>query len=399
MIARTQDQTPAAARQARRDGVARTIGRIDVHDGVAAADAEWALLEDLCPGTIYQTRRFLGPWLDAYAGQFGLMPMLVVAHDAAGAPIAFLPFGLRKQGPFTVAEFLGGKDSNANIGLFLPGVEFARDDMISLLRAAAAKAKSPPDLFRLANQPEIWNGEQNKLDIFPHQPSASYLHGGHLQSDAAAFVRDRLSKDTAKKLRKKRQRLELIAPLAHVVARDEATAREILDSFFVQKIARFRDMHLDSGFETSEARLFFEQATLYGIAEGRPAVELHALKLGERIIATYGGGNHRGHLHLMINSFDADPDIARSSPGDLLLQAILEQKCRGGFNSFDLGIGEARYKDSWCDDPQPLFDSIMAVSMKGRFYAAFEAMRLNVKHWIKQSAWAWPFALRLLRHK
>jgi CelD/BcsL family acetyltransferase involved in cellulose biosynthesis len=99
----------------------------------------------------------------------------------------------------------------------------------------------------------------------------------------------------------------------------------------------------------------------------------------------------------MVNSFDGDPEIARCSPGDLLLQSIIESACREGLTGFDLGIGEARYKDSWCNESVAMFDSIMPVSVKGRVYARYESLRLNAKRWIKQSDWAWPLLLRVLR--
>ena len=98
----------------------------------------------------------------------------------------------------------------------------------------------------------------------------------------------------------------------------------------------------------------------------------------------------------MINSYDADAEIARSSPGALLLRAIIEAKCRDGLAAFDLGIGEARYKDEWCDETLPLFDSLMPVSPKGHVYCAFESARLRGKRWIKQSPWAWPAVRRAL---
>ncbi len=384
------------ARQARRDGAARSVGRIDVLDNPAAAEKPWADLEARCPGSIYQARKFLLPWIAAFAGPLGITPMLVAAHDANGAPVAFLPFGVRRQGPFLVAEFLGGKDSNANIGLYAPNFHFAPDDLISLLKAAAAKARRSPDIFLLANQPEIWEGRANPLDIFPHQTSASFLHGSALASDPATFMKERLSKDAAKKLRAKRRKLDELGPVQHIVARDAASAKAVLDAFFAQKLARFREKNIDSVFETSESRAFTERAALDGLAEGRPAIELHALALGGRLIATYGGGGHRGQFHLMFNSFDADPQIGRCSPGDLLLQSILEQKCLEGFARFDLGVGEARYKDTWCDDHGLMFDSIMPVTLKGAFHARYESGRLSAKRWIKQSDWAWPLAKRLL---
>lgn len=399
LLSLTSSTWPFSARageQVRRERLPRSLGRIDVHAEPADATEAWTILEETCSGSIYQTRRFLEPWIAAFADSLGLTPMLIVAHDARGAPVAFMPFGVRRSGPFNVAEFLGGKDSNANMGLYHPDFGFRRNDLISIMRAASAKARVRPDLFRLANQPLEWEGKKNPLDIFPHQTSASFLHGGRLVADPAAFLKARQSKDAAKKLRKKRQKLEAVAPVTHYVARDAAGARRVLDAFFEQKLARFREKNIDSVFETAEARRFMEQSALAGLEAGAPALELHALLVGERIVATYGGGVHRGHLHLMVNSFDADPDIARSSPGDLLLQAILEQKCRDGLTGFDLGIGEARYKDSWCDDSRPLFDSIMPVTAKGHLFALIESNRLHAKRWIKQSEWARPFVMKLL---
>ncbi len=397
-----QKQTAAGdapARVARRAGRARSLGRIDVHTDPEAADAAWGALEAACPGAIYQTRRFLRPWLAAFGGPYRMTPMLVVAHDAAGDPVAFLPFGVRREGLFRVAEFVGGKDSNANLGLFRPDIDFSRDDLISLLRAAATKAKRRPDLFRLTNQPEVWDGRPNPLDIFPHQPSASSLHGGALSADFEAFQKARLSRDTLKKLARKRARIEATAPVRHVVAQTPEAAIAILDAFFEQKIARFRQKKIASVLETEEARRFWRAAALDGFETGAPAIEMHALLHGGRFIATYGGGAHNGRFHLMVNSFDTDPAIARSSPGDLLLQSVLEQKAKEGLTGFDLGIGEARYKDNWCDQTLPLFDSLMPVTRRGRLYAWLESARLKAKRRIKQSAWAWPFARRLLRQR
>ena len=94
----------------------------------------------ICPGSVYQTRRFLLPWLATHGAANGVTPMIVVAHDGAGSPVALLPFGVEKHGPVRIAGFLGGADSNSNAGLFRPGVEFSPADLESLLRGVAAKS-------------------------------------------------------------------------------------------------------------------------------------------------------------------------------------------------------------------------------------------------------------------
>ena len=384
-----------AAFAPRRAGGTRSIGRIEVFDDPAKAEEPWAALEAACPGSFYQSRGFLLPWISACAAPLGITPMLVVARNSEGAPVAMLPFGVRRRGAVHVAEYLGGKDSNANMGLFLPDVDFARDDLASMMRAAAAKAPVKPDLFLLTNQPVGWENARNVLDFISHQGSPSFLHGGPLRDDAGAPAPPKLSKDAAKKLRSKRRKLEALGPVDHVVARDGASAKRILDAFFEQKLARFKEKRIDSEFDKPETRAFLEAASATRAGAPGP-VELHALMVGERIVATYAGGVHRGRMHFMVNSFDADPEIARSSPGDLLLQSILEQKSAEGLEAFDLGIGEARYKDSWCGQTVAMFDSIMPVTPLGRVAATFESLRLNVKRRLKQSETAWPLVQKLL---
>ena len=382
---------------ARRLERSRALGRVDVLDNLAAAEPAWARLEAECGGSIYQTRRFLGPWMATFGARARTTPMIVVASNAAGEPVALLPLGVTRRGIVRIAGFLGGSDSNANLGLFRPDTTFTPVDLESILRAAAAKAPVRPDIFLLENQPKQWEGASNPLDVFASLPSASFSHRGGLVDDPRAFLAARLSKDTAKKLRKKQKRLEDMGALALFSPTSPADVSRVLDAFFTQKLATFREKHIHSEFSSPEARSFLERASAPGVDGARPAIELHALTLGGRVIATYGGGVHLDHLHLMFNSYDLDPEFARSSPGDLLLQMLLEQKCREKLKSFDLGIGEARYKSSWCDSVEPMFDSVLAITAPGHAFRVAEIARRSFKRRIKQSSWAWPLAQILMR--
>ena len=380
--------SPAASR---REG-ARSLGRIDVFENPADALDAWRELEAIAPASAYQSMRWLLPWIEVIGKPAGVTPMIVVAHGANGAPVALLPFGVVQQGSIRLINFLGGRDSNSNVALIRPGVHFDRADVISLLRAAAMKSRLKPDAFVLSNQPENWEGAPNPLALLPHQRSPSECHSATLGPDAAAFLAERLSTDTRKKLRKKRKKLGDWGPVAHKVARDAADVRAILDAFFAQKLERFRQKNISSEFETPESRQFLETACMSGLETGAPAIELHALTAGEKIVAVYAGTPHRGRFHAMINSFDPDPEIGRTSPGDLLLMSMMEMMCNRGYRAFDLGIGEARYKSSWCDQSEHLFDTLHGVTLKGRAFVMREGARLRAKRFVKQNPWAWTLA-------
>lgn len=372
------------------------LARIAVCEDPAGALPAWSELEAVAPASAYQTRRWLLPWLETVGHRTGVRPMIVVAYGTNDVPVALFPFGLVEQGGVRLVNFLGGRDSNSNLGLIRPGTKLDRGALKSMLHGAARQARLKPDAFILSNQPASWDGVPNPLALLAHQRSPSECHCATLRPyDGASLVNERLNGDSRKKLRKKRKKLSELGPVSHIVARTPADVARILDAFFAQKLERFRQKNVASDFEAAETRQFFSRTCLDGLEAGQPAVELHALAAGERIVAIYAGTPHRGRFHAMINSFDPDPEIARTSPGDLLLMSMMEKMCERGYRMFDLGIGEARYKSSWCDRSEPLFDTLLPITFKGRRYVLRESARLRLKRFIKQNKWAWTAARKL----
>ena len=76
---------------------------------------------------------------------------------------------------------------------------------------------------------------------------------------------------------------------------------------------------------------------------------------------------------------------------ELLLAELIHRKCQEGIAVFDLGVGEARYKTSFCDDHDDLVDSFLPLTLKGRFFAQAAQARRALKRRIKRS----PTALKL----
>ena len=350
-------------------------------DAAAVLDA-WAELEMSTPCSIYQTRAFILPWADTLGRKAGLEPRFVLARDRDGSAAALLCLGLARRGPSRVATWLGGKDANFNLPLLRRPSAWTRTDILHLLRdAARACGASAPDVFDLPNQPLAWSGVDNAFAQLPHSESPSAAHGTRLPPTAEALFAGKLSKDTRKKLRKKEARLATVGAITHVIASCAEDQAKIIDTFLAQKTARFRDLGIASDFEAPEMRDFIERAS----APGGHGIELHALCAGDRIVAVYGGAAHDRQWSGMFNAFDADEEIAKSSPGDLLLMRIMERCCADGLARFDLGIGEARYKAALCDEPIPLFDAFVAVSLRGHAYVACARAKQAAKRRIKQN--------------
>ncbi|MBV8850037.1 MAG: GNAT family N-acetyltransferase [Methylobacteriaceae bacterium] len=365
------------------------FARVEVHEDPRAALDAWTELEAIAPITGYQTRRFLLPWLDTLGERRGFSAMISVARDTAGRPVALLPLGLARRGPFRVALFLGDRQSNFNLPLMRPGVQFDRAACEALLRETARKAPQRLDLFLLLNQPFAWGGAANPFASLSRRESPSFGYATTLAREGEDAASTKTSKNTRRRLRKKEQRLATFGQIAYERAATPERAGAILEAFLRQKKSRFSRAGLDPEFARPQMRAFLDRAATRGLMDGRAAFELHALCVGERIVATYGAIRHGSSLHAMFNSFDQEPDIARCSPGDLLLHRMLENARSQGVTSFDLGIGEARYKASVCEETVPLFDCIIPMTPLGYAAGLLAGLRLSAKRRIKRSPRVW----------
>ena len=374
---------------------APAFSRMAIHrEADAIVLAAWADLETNAPCSIYQTRAWLLPWIDTLGRKAGIVPVFVLAFGTDDRPAALLCLGLQRRGTVRVATFLGGKDSNFNLALVRPDQTWTQTDLRCLLaRAASELGSDRPDAFLLVNQPHDWGGAPNPFAALPHQPSPSAAFGTTLTAQADAFFATKLSKDSRKKLRKKESRLAEMGPLTHIIATTADDRRTVLDCFFAQRLERFRAQNITTKFDDPQMRVFIENASIEG-PQG-PGIELHALKAGERIVAVYGGAAHDGQWSGMFNSFDAEVEVAKSSPGDLLLMKIIAAQCAAGLRSFDLGIGEARYKATFCDETIALFDTFVPVTIKGWLFLKLKAASLRAKRMVKQNQRLFALAKRL----
>ena len=108
-------------------------------------------------------------------------------------------------------------------------------------------------------------------------------------------------------------------------------------------------------------------------------MELHALMLGDRAVAVLGALPLRDRLSGLIFAHERDSDIARCGPGKLLLHDVVRSAIERGFETFDLGVGEAPYKCACCEETEILFDTFLATSPLGQ--AA--ALGLGLAQWAK----------------
>jgi len=373
------------------------VARVAVFEDMAEAAPHWRALEQAdALATAYQRYDFLALWQQHIGSAGGLRPCIVVAFNAGGTPLFLWPFGLRKIAGLRVAEFLGGKHANFNMGLWRREVagKIGADEV----RAALTLIANQVDAVALVNQPLTWGGTTNPFALLAHQRSANFGFSGALVSDFEALLRARTNAATRKKMRKKERTLSGYGDVRFARAGNADEVHWVLDAFFKQKATRMRSMGIHDAFAEPGVRRFIEAAATECDADEAPPVELYALSVGDIIVATMGGMIGGGRFCAMFNSI-APGRFAVESPGEQLIVRLVRQCCERGLTSFDLGIGNARYKTLFCGDAEPLFDSYLPLTGRGRAAALVFSGAATIKRAIKQHAPLWGLvrAARRLR--
>ena len=310
-----------------------------------------------------------------------MTPFIVTGFNAAGTPLFVWPFGRRQLGGLRVVEFLGGKHANFNMALWRRDAAAAigADELREVLSRLAEEA----DLIKLINQPLTWTGTTNPFALLPQQRSASFGFSGALVPDFEALLRAHTNAAARKKMRKKERALADYGEVHFEQARGCQEVRRVLDAFFKQKSARMRAHGVPDVFAAPGVRRFIEAAATEQISGFDPPIELYALSVNDIIVATMGGIVGGGRFCAMFNSIVQGP-IAIESPGEQLIVNLVRSCCARGLATFDLGIGEARYKTLFYGDAEPLFDSYLPLSAAGRLLAVAFRIGAVVKRAVKQ---------------
>ena len=385
----------AATRGPASGAEARPFADFAIFNDPQNARNAWAEIYPSGLATPYQSFDFVETWLRMIGQAEAIAPMIVVVRDDRGRTSAILPFGRRRTMGVTLAEFVGGKHANFHMGVFRPGLGVDRASILNLLTRVGRAAGI--DAFLFVNQPQTWQRIPNPFAALGGQPSPSFGYSTQIKGDLTRWLDAHYSKAAQKKLRKKARRLEEQGPVGSFVARDAVAAKRILAAFFTHKKARSEIAGLINDFDDDVAVRFLEAAASEGFATQRPVIELHALTCGERIVAVFGGLPRAGRFCGMITSYDQDVEIARSSPGEILINDVIRDLGARGFTTFDLGVGEARYKDLFCEKTDPLFDTAIPITWRGRSASATILATRRAKRWIKQRPWAWSLIRKLTR--
>ncbi len=376
----------------RAQDAAKSWSSLSVVEDIAALADEWRALEDRALVTPYQAYGWVRPFTDTVGAAERMAFRYAVLRDAGGAALAILPLVITRRSGIRFAEFIGGKHANYHMGIYDPAFAAGLDAAgARLMLAEIGAAIGGLDAFIFVNQPTQWQGVPNPLAQLAGGPSPSGAYKLALvPGDGEGSLRRSMSSHAHKKLKNKRNRFVTYGPSEMVRARTPAEIARVIDAFLRQKAARFAMMGIADPFAPPAVRRFLERGA-QADGDRPPVLELYSLDVAGQSVATYVGAVQAGRFSGMATSFAMDSEVAKTSPGEILLVDLIRLKSREGITVFDLGVGEARYKTTICDERDDLVDSFLPLTARGHAFALFSRAKREAKRRIKAS----PVALKL----
>ena len=359
------------------------IASVDIVHGLTAAEAAWRSLEGAQSlFTPFQRFDFLNSWQRQVGEREGLSPFIVIAFDAEHRPLMLLPLALRHAYGARCAGFMGGKHSTFNMALW--DREFAASatqaDLDGLI--AAISQRSEADVLALHQQPARWRDLTNPLALLPHQPSANDCPLLAIEPGAAPTAL--ISNSFRRRLKGKERKLQSLPGYRYHVASTEADITRLLDWFFCIKPLRMAEQKLPDVFAEPGVEDFIRSACTTELADGKHAIDIHALECDEEVIAIFAGVADGHRFSMMFNTYTMSPN-SKYSPGLILMRDIIDHHAAQDYRAFDLGIGSDDYKRLFCKGDEPIFDSFIPLSQRGKFAASLMSGLNRTKRLVKHN--------------
>ena len=369
------------------------IASVEILGDLSQAEPVWRSLENPAQfSTPYQRFDFLATWQRQVGGREGLRPFIVIAYDGEHRPLLLLPLALGHQHGVRTARFMGGKHATFNMALWDRDFAAAATaaDLDALMTAISEKAEA--DVLALVQQPLRWRDLPNPMALLPHQPSANDCP--LLAIEPGAAPETLVSNSFRRRLKGKERKLQALPGYRYHVATDDADVTRLLDWFFRIKPLRMAEQKLPNVFAEPGIEDFVRTACTTSLAGGGHAIDIHALECDEEVIAIFAGVADGHRFSMMFNTYTMSAN-SKYSPGLILMRDIIDRHAAQNYRALDLGIGSDDYKRLFCKDDEPILDSFIPLSLRGRLAATAMSGVNRAKRMVKHNPALFEMAQKL----
>jgi CelD/BcsL family acetyltransferase involved in cellulose biosynthesis len=296
-------------------------------------------------------------------------PALAVVSDADARPVLYLPFAIETRLGVNILRFMdaGVADLNAPI--------MARERRLTEPEFAAVWRKirsllPPVDVIDLRKMPDHLNGLRNPMTYLPCASGHLCTHAVRLADLPEIHARAPVMR-MRKKLRRQLQRLGELAPARFVINPPPDELARVIDGLFDLKRMQYLRTHRSDFLESPGIRRFYcEMASPDRVGH---ISHLSALMCGAEIASAHLGFVGRGRFHYVMPAYDTR--YRALAPGYQLLDHLMSHCRDAGYEIFDLGEGEHRYKAKFMTHEVALRAYQRALTVVGMLYLQADRTR------------------------
>lgn len=357
---------------------------------------EYATLEaqDLSLYGMHQQSLWLRHWHDHVNNQI----FVLCIHDS-GKLVFALPFEICRYMGAWVGRYAGGIHANANFPLMDRMAVAPSKAEISTLEKLAKKYHPQLTAIILERQLTEHSGIKNPINTYymsirsPNLALSASLEGGF----DGALSRVNGSK-RLKRHRQQGRRLTEIGDIEFKVVTEPKEIETILDTYLNWKAKQLAEMGAPNTFAGTKMRAFMLANYLKSAGNayhgGEQQFALQVLQVAQEPYAIIGTCLIDGGISIEIMAH-CDDHTNQLSSGEYLICESIQNACARGLSFYDLGLGDQRYKRSWCRLETWHYDAVIPLSTYGYSLQRYQIFKNGLKGYIKSNKKLWHYASKI----
>jgi len=346
-----------------RGRVARTSFKVELVAGGNLAD--WPSIADDRDLRMYifQSREFLDIWLDTIGKASRVEPYFVVVRDADGRPVLHLPLIIETKFNVRLLRFMDCGVADYNAPIVAADRTLSRQEFHDVWADVLALLPS----FDVIDLKKIATDVAGAVNPLTYLDCVPFGESGHV----IALTRLRDQTDTRRTVARQRRKLQThakglsqIGEPRFIVNPDASEAAPLIERLLELKRRKYQRTSTPDFLTAPGVERFYRQM----MSPGRLGTISHlsALTIGDTVASAHLGFIGRGRFYYIFPAYDTQ--FGRYRVGHLLLQHLIDQSVTQDFDTFDLGIGDASYKNKWATHRVALHSHQRAVTAAGRIY-------------------------------
>jgi CelD/BcsL family acetyltransferase involved in cellulose biosynthesis len=362
--------------------------KVELVAGGNLAAADWPSIADARDLRMYvfQSREFLDIWLDTIGKASRIEPCFIVVRDADGRPVLYLPLAIETKFNVRLLRFLDCGVADYNAPIVAADRPLSRQEFHAVWADVLALLPG----FDVVDLKKIASDVAGALNPLTYLDCTPFGDSGH----AIVLTRLREQTDTRRavvRLRRKLQTyakgLSRVGEPRFIVNPDAAEAAPVAERLLELKRQKYQRTSTPDFLTAPGVERFYREM----MSPGRLGTISHlsALMIGDTVASAHLGFIGRGRFYYIFPAYDTE--FARHRVGHLLMEHLIDQSVAQDFDTFDLGIGDASYKNKWATHHLAVYNHERAVTAAGRVYLQMRRVRRfvsasGIRTWFKTAS-------------